>query len=93
MNDYLKEYERYIKELNRILVTFDVNLFRKFYYKQRKNPYLQIPYIYNELMNNDRWVLGFMCKMICNNPEMSQPIVSKAREILDGYGWDYEIFV
>ena len=93
MNTYLKEYKKYTKELNETLVTFDVDLFRKFYYKQRKNPNLQIPNISSELMNDDRWALGFMCKMICNIPEMSRPIVSKAREILDGYGWDYEIFI
>lgn len=79
----------YARKLGEVLKTFNPQRMRKFINANRKLYYKTALGFFDNY--DDQWLLGTMAKMIMNRNDMSEEYKSRAREILDEMGWDYEI--
>lgn len=83
------EVREYVKELGRVLRTFDPSEMRKFIEEHR--------YLYGKgypelfLQNDDYFIRGMMAKMVMNRKDMSFNDRNKARAILQEMDWSESI--
>ena len=80
MNEYATELGEVLKTFNvtkmRLFILDHIEMYRKFDLN---------------LLTDDRFVKGMMAKMILARTDMPEDLKSKARNVLDRMGWDYEI--
>ena len=84
-----EKMREYATQLRKVLITFDTDRMRDFVEEHRGLYSATALYFFEH--NDDDWLLGTMAKMVIARTDTSEEHKARAREILDGMGWDYEI--
>lgn len=79
----------YAAQLRKVLITFDTDRMRDFV-EEHRDLYSATALYFLE-HNDDDWLLGTMAKMVIVRTDIDEENKARAREILDGMGWGYDI--
>lgn len=79
--------EKYIKELRKILMSFNTDAMRRFVLKYRA---LQTPQVIHYATHaEDKYLRGSMAKMVLASNNMPKETIERAKRILDELNWGY----